>query len=37
MDAGDDESDSDSGEDEDDEATEANLNALVGGNTVEAQ
>jgi len=35
MDAGDEESDSD--EDEDDEATEASLNALVGGNMVEAQ
>jgi len=36
MDAGDDESDNDEDED-DDEVTEANLNALVGGNTVEAQ
>jgi hypothetical protein len=38
MDAGDDESDeSDSDEDEDDETTEANLAALVRGNTVQAQ
>jgi hypothetical protein len=37
MDAGDEESDSDSDEDEDGETTEANLNALVRGNTVEAQ
>lgn len=37
MDGGDDDSDEDEDEDEDDEATEASLNALVGGNTVEAQ
>jgi len=37
MDTGDEESDSDSDENEDDATTEANLNALVGGNTVEAQ
>jgi hypothetical protein len=37
MDAGDEESDSDDSEDEDVATTEANLNALVGRNTVEAQ
>jgi hypothetical protein len=37
MDAGDEESDSDDDEDEEVATTEANLNALVGRNTVGAQ